>query len=89
VNTTNPVMVVPETEIARATGIEPTYTLPSMPNACYAAVSRGVPIVDLSAQLPAAQTFTTMAAAIVSRPWMLTRAHAVSSTESAEAVEAR
>ena len=89
VNTTSPVMVVSEADITRATGIQPTYTLPAMPNACYAAAARGIPIVDLSAQLPASRIFTAFAAAVINRPGTVLRPENIVVPGSAQPMEVR
>jgi pilus assembly protein CpaE len=68
VNQTSPAMAMTAAEIATKTGSEPVHVLPPMPNACYAAASRGTPIVDLAAQLPAAQAFAAFAGAIAGHP---------------------
>lgn len=64
VNQTSAAMAMTVAEIEEKTGIAPQHVLPSMPNACYAAAARGVPIVDLAAQLPAAHAFAAFASAI-------------------------
>lgn len=73
VNQTSPSMVMTASEIAAKVGIEPTHLLPAMPNACYAAAARGVPIIELAAQLPAAQAFAAFASAIAGHPATIDR----------------
>jgi Flp pilus assembly CpaE family ATPase len=73
VNQTSPVMALTGEEIGRRLGVEPGYVIQAMPNACYAAVTRGAPIVDLAPQLPAARLFSAFAEAIHTNPGVLAR----------------
>jgi DNA-binding response OmpR family regulator/CO dehydrogenase nickel-insertion accessory protein CooC1 len=87
VNQTSPAMAMTGAEIATQTGSEPLHTLPPMPNACYAAASRGIPIVDLAAQLPAAQAFAAFAGAIAGHPAAIERPHEVAGASMAHAAQ--
>jgi DNA-binding response OmpR family regulator len=74
VNQTSPVMALTGEEIGRRLGVEPGYVIQAMPNACYAAATRGAPIVDLAPQLPAARLFSAFAEAIHTNPGIVARA---------------
>jgi DNA-binding response OmpR family regulator len=73
VNQTNPAMAMTAQEIAAKAGSDPVHTIPPMPNACYAAAVKGVPIVELAAQLPAAKAFAAFAGAIAGHPGSIAR----------------
>lgn len=73
VNQTSPAMALTSEEIERTAGIKPTYVIQAMPNACYAATTRGATIVELAPQLPAAQLFTAFAEAVATNPGNLAR----------------